>query len=201
MNINARNVSTLIQEDDHEVLFALQMALENDERHQALALRTWLPRIKEWYVDSRPKSFWGQVHKTQDCWIWRGSRLPSGYGKFKKKLTHRISWELHNGPIPKGLLVCHHCDNPPCVRPDHLFLGTVKTNAQDMVRKGRCHPPRLRGEQQGRAKLTETDVRFIRAHYVRGSLEFGAKSLARKFSVAGSLVQRIVTGKSWTHVL
>lgn len=77
-----------------------------------------------------------------DCWIWKGYRT-NGYGRFqvhdKIYLASRIGWELANGPIPKGLLVCHHCDNPPCVNPKHLFLGTYKDNIHDMLRKGRSH--------------------------------------------------------------
>jgi hypothetical protein len=75
------------------------------------------------------------------CWEWMGTKNSYGYGVVminrKVKRTHRVSWEIHNGPIPKGLYVCHHCDNPPCVRPDHLFLGTCSDNLHDMVKKGR----------------------------------------------------------------
>lgn len=89
-------------------------------------------------VESR---FWSKVQKTDDCWLWRATRFPKGYGQIKikgrRRLAHRVAWELTNGPIPDGLQVCHHCDNPPCVRPDHLFLGTQSDNIQDAVSKGR----------------------------------------------------------------
>jgi hypothetical protein len=86
--------------------------------------------------------FWNKVHKTATCWLWRGHKN-KGYGLFAedglkaRKRVHRFSWELHNGAIPGGLLVCHKCDVRCCVRPDHLFLGTHQDNYDDMVSKGR----------------------------------------------------------------
>lgn len=89
--------------------------------------------------------FWKYVEKTDGCWWWRGAcqgdRLRYGFmsaGSVARRIkAHRLSWELAHGEIPTGLCVCHKCDNPLCVRPDHLFLGTQKDNSQDMVRKGR----------------------------------------------------------------
>lgn len=76
------------------------------------------------------------------CWLWLGSRHPTGYGqfsiKFKKMLAHRYAWSLENGPVPEGLYVCHKCDNPPCCNPAHLFIGTQKDNLADMKAKGRA---------------------------------------------------------------
>lgn len=87
--------------------------------------------------------FWRHVDKSGDCWVWTARRAKGskGYGLTTiGRVTvkaHRLSWQLANGPIPSGLHVCHRCDNPPCVRPDHLFLGTHQDNMADKVRKGR----------------------------------------------------------------
>lgn len=89
--------------------------------------------------------FWAMVRKGKGCWEWQGSRLPRGYGSFRlgtrstdpKEYAHRIAWAWKNGPIPLGMRVLHHCDNPGCVRPDHLFLGTQADNVADMDAKGR----------------------------------------------------------------
>lgn len=91
-----------------------------------------------------PDRFWPRVDKSGDCWLWTGARMKNGYGVVwlaepigRMGLVHRVAWELTNGPIPDGLFACHRCDNPPCCNPDHLFLGTVRDNALDMVAKGR----------------------------------------------------------------
>lgn len=97
--------------------------------------------------------FWSHVVKSSDpdgCWTWDGARQqPFGYGMFgvtSKRIVgaHRFSYQLRHGAIPEGLQVCHHCDNPPCVRPDHLFLGTAVDNSRDMVSKGRANFPKRR---------------------------------------------------------
>lgn len=83
--------------------------------------------------------FWRKVRISGDCWIWSGSRTKTGYGLFDTptRLAHRISYELTTGPIPDGLAILHKCDNPSCVRPDHLWAGTLSENQKDSKRKGR----------------------------------------------------------------
>jgi hypothetical protein len=96
------------------------------------------------YRDLTPeKAFWSKVNKTAGCWLWTRPGWIDGYAQFmtrrRRVYVHRFAYELTHGPIPPGLLVCHKCDVPLCVRPDHLFLGTPKDNILDAVRKGRLH--------------------------------------------------------------
>jgi hypothetical protein len=91
-----------------------------------------------------PERFWSKVQKSDGCWLWNGRNGPPAArmliaGRFE--LAHRVSWRLHFGEIPAGKYVCHHCDNPPCVRPDHLFVGTPRDNMRDMIAKGRAVYP------------------------------------------------------------
>lgn len=105
------------------------------------------------------------------CWLWIGTIGSYGYGHFyaNKKLhrAHRYSWELKNGPIPKGLLVCHHCDKPPCVNPSHLFVGTQMENIHDAMRKGRIRDYSGKGCLVERCKEKHYSKGYCQEHYVR----------------------------------
>jgi hypothetical protein len=143
--------------------------------------------------------FWANLDKSGDCWTWKlATRGAHGYGITKWQgrsyATHRVAWELTHGPIPPGVLVCHHCDNPPCCRPDHLFLGTPRDNMQDMIAKGRARPPSRRGEAAGRALLTENQVRAIRRRHADGET---MAALARDYRVGFGTVRNIVYRLNW----
>lgn len=161
--------------------------------------------------------FWSKVDTSGDCWVWTDNRFRRGYGKIsignKQRRAHRVAWELTNGPIPDGLLVCHSCDNPPCVRPDHLFLGTTEHNVQDRVEKGRTamaekhgrhtHPERYRAgssrpgreaENNSNARLTWEQVREIRTLAAQG---WPNTHIARQFAVTPARIGQIVRGQGW----
>ena len=95
-------------------------------------------------MSKQDQRFWDHVSKSE-CYQWDGARDKNGYGRYKVNgknvKAHRYAWELTNGPIPKGKVICHKCDNPKCVRSEHLFVGTMKDNQQDMARKGRATRP------------------------------------------------------------
>jgi hypothetical protein len=144
--------------------------------------------------------FWEKVEKTEGCWRWTGAKYNYGYGKIRRGgktiLAHRVSWILHKGPIPEGMCVCHHCDNPPCTNPAHLFLGTHQDNAVDRERKGRGGGCLLqKGEKHPSAKLTKAKVDEARARYEAG--EVGQRSLAREYGVDQSTMSDAINGLTW----
>ena len=144
--------------------------------------------------------FWRFVDKTAECWIFRqyggkdyGRFKPGGRGA-KTVLTHRYSYELHHGPIPDGMVVMHSCDNPACVNPAHLSVGTYKENTAQMAARGRHPRPGRKGEASPQAKLDDATVRLIRQ-----STESHA-ALARQFNCKAETVRKVRLGKTWTHV-
>ena len=148
-------------------------------------------------MNNTEQRFWSQVDKSGECWKWTGILTPDGYGRFCTKLhgtttwkAHRYSWLLHLGPIPKDRLVCHSCDDPSCVNPDHLWLGTTVQNQHDKARKGR----QAQGEAHGSAKLNVVKVIQIRQSNKPDSY------WARKFNVHETTIYYARTGRKWRHV-
>ncbi len=131
------------------------------------------------------------------CMNWLRCKNKAGYGQVrfsgKQWPTHRAIWEHYNGVIPKGMLVCHHCDNPACCNPEHLFVGTHLDNHRDKIRKSR----QARGTQAGSAKLKDTDVLDIRRRYAEG---ISASRIAKDSSLANSTVRKIIIGLTWKHL-
>lgn len=147
-------------------------------------------------IESR---LWAKVNKSDGdgCWEWTGPRARGGYGILSHGLlrrAHRISWTLTNGPIPVGLWVLHRCDNPPCVRPEHLFLGTGADNIADRQKKKRGRW--LLGEDHHEAKLTEENVRYIRASYPIETI----KGMAARFGVSTAAVGYAARGHTWRRI-
>jgi len=155
---------------------------------------------------------WSKVDKSSGpdgCWIWIGCKASSGYGQIGRGRrgegqmpTHRLAWELTNGPIPDGLWVLHKCDNPPCCNPAHLFLGTRTDNMRDCSAKGRLlaqsNPAHLaRGSRHGVAKLKESDIPTIRKRLAYGDLQW---DIARDYGVTQTAIWSVKTGKTWKHV-
>lgn len=149
------------------------------------------------------QTFWGNVEASASdgCWEWQRYRDRKGYGRHNWNgrpgtLAHRLAFQLATGIDPSGMLVCHHCDNPPCCNPAHLFLGTDADNAHDMIAKGRDRTSSP-GEANPSAKVTEADVRTMRAMYASG---VGASAIGARFGVTRSHARSICVGASWRHV-
>jgi hypothetical protein len=146
------------------------------------------------------EKFWSRVDKSGDCWLWTGRKNGYGYGRFANDLmAHRVSYSLANGSVPEGMHVLHHCDNRLCVNPQHLYAGTDKDNAHDKVQRGRCPKvnPKVRGEGNGSAKLTETQVKEILSLHKSG---LSNVSISHKYGVYQANIARIVNGELWKHV-
>ena len=157
------------------------------------------------YTQEQPEvRFWRFVDKKSDneCWEWIGNKMPNGYGQFslgKKSQgsegAHRVSWKLHNKEeIPHRWHVMHKCDNPSCVNPNHLSIGTAKENTQDMIAKGRKRTVSPKGELNGKSLLNEEQVRTIKAS------KLSHAALARKLGVSPNCVRGVRIGRTWTHI-
>ena len=139
------------------------------------------------------------VKADSGCWEWTASKAGKGYGQIKlprqrrQIYAHQLSYLIHKGEIPKGRYICHTCDNPGCVNPDHLFLGTAKDNLQDMKAKNR----HLCGSKNAIAKLTEDNVRQIK---VMLSVKVPQSRIAAVYGVSQIEISRINTGQRWSHV-
>lgn len=150
--------------------------------------------------------FWTRVSRSDGdgCWIWTGKKR-AGYGRAhvgagRCVSAHVLAWSSENGDVPAGMNVCHHCDNPTCVRPSHLFIGTQADNMKDAGRKRRLRLQRRPEETQGvnhpMVKLTEAQVREI--HDYSGGLS--QRALGERYGVTQGLVQQIRSGKIWRHL-
>jgi hypothetical protein len=147
------------------------------------------------------------VNQETGCWEWNRGKTSRGYGAFScgkqtpLRSSHRLAWEIFNGPIPAGLFVCHKCDNPPCCNPDHLFLGTNSDNILDSMAKGRSKGPppgyKTRGEDHHAHKITEGVVHAIRAAAATG---FRGFEICKITGLPKSIVNRVISRKTWAHI-
>ena len=155
-------------------------------------------------IDLPVESFWSRVEKGASCWLWSGPFDWDGYGLLSSPRSaggrtswraHRLSWRIAYGSDPGKMYVCHRCDTPACVNPEHLFLGDAKANFHDCLNKGRYSP---KGSGNAAAKLTVQDVRDIRANHAL--CRVSQEELAIRFGVVQPLVSKIVRRKIWTHI-
>jgi hypothetical protein len=143
------------------------------------------------YKQSVDERFWSHVQKSDGCWIWTGCKNKEGYGLFcehqKQRKAYRVAYELTYGAIPSGKIICHKCNNPPCVRPDHLYAGTHLDNGRDMANAGTfVH------------KLTPEKVIEIRKLYAEGKQSLSM--LSKQFGVNVSAIHAVIQRRHWKHI-
>jgi hypothetical protein len=162
-----------------------------------------VPALAQAKTRTIAERFWEKVRKGDGCWEWIAGTDPNGYGRLSVKmpdgryipyLAHRMAWEIENGPIPEGLGVLHSCDNPPCCRIEHLFLGDQGDNMQDCAAKDRT----TRGERSASAKVTESQVREMRRRFEAGGITMAA--LGREFGLNPRTACDIIGKRRWAHV-
>lgn len=154
------------------------------------------------YANAEERFASNYVKTESGCWAWTAAKNDDGYGHMRfrgrGRAAHRLSFELHRGPIPDGLCVLHKCDNPSCVNPDHLFLGTHSDNMQDMARKGRQRSPfNVSGERHPASKLRASEVLEIRHAHAQG---ISAQELSSKYGVSAAQIHLIARRKTWQHL-
>ncbi len=180
---------------------ALNMAYKMESgRHNPAyhaAVNPWVRLVRKPLAER----FWSKIEKTDTCWIWKSSLNKDGYGNLgignNNFRSHRIAWELTNGPIPPKMNVLHHCDVRACCNPSHLYLGTQKENRRDADLRGKTNLPK--GSAHPNAKLTEAQVIEIRSTWK--PWVYTARMLSAKYGVKKSVIVDILNGKTWKHIL
>jgi hypothetical protein len=191
-------VKTCCIKDCHKPVLAKGLCSGHYQRVRKYGDPTFVlkPQLHGYTVKERLDLYTAQ--SPEGCWEWRASKDARGYGRLNvgnvPQLAHRLSWQFRVGPIPDGAQVLHRCDNPGCVRPDHLFLGDHAANMADMNGKGRGRPGLVQGEAHGCAKLTDEQVREIRAS------EGPSHIIAERYGISGRQVRAIRNREAWQHV-
>jgi hypothetical protein len=162
-----------------------------------------------WSPEHIRERFWSKVAKIDDdnsCWLWKGTIRKNGYGQFsignphfggRTILAHRMAYELAVAPIAPGEQINHHCDNPPCCRPSHLYAGNAQDNMDDIMARGRAVRYDRSGSSNPRARLTEAEVLEIRRRYNQGDTR---SALAAAFGISRGALDHITSGRHWKHL-